>query len=383
VDENFDVLIAGGGPVGSALALAFTSNPLRFALLAGRSFESSNDDVRSIALSHGSRLILERLGVWSALAQAATAILHITVSQRSGYGRATLSAEEANVPALGYVVAYSALQRALAAELAARGVNVIAGSLHERLAANGEHVTVSIDNSEHRLAARLLAIADGGHRFETRESRTHDYRQCAVACNVLSERPHQNRAYERFTNNGPIALLPYGEGWSLIWTTRTALAQQLAALEDDAFCRALEQNCGPSMGRFRAPGPRSLFPLSLRVASRATAARTVLVGNAAQTLHPVAGQGYNLGLRDAWELARNILRHYADDPGCVNALNAYFSQRRFDRTATILFTDTLIRLFCNDIPLLGPARSPSLAALDVIAPAKKFFVRRMMFGARG
>jgi 2-octaprenyl-6-methoxyphenol hydroxylase len=166
-----------------------------------------------------------------------------------------------------------------------------------------------------------------------------------------------------------------------VWTTRPARATQLAALDDVRFCAELRAAFGATLGAFRALGPPQVFPLKLKFAHRPAASRVVLVGNAAQSLHPVAGQGLNLGLRDAWELA--LATRDARDPGAPAVLNAYFSERRFDRTATILFTDTLIRLFSNDIPLLEPLCGAGLSALSGIPPAKNFLARRMMFGVHG
>jgi 2-octaprenyl-6-methoxyphenol hydroxylase len=200
---------------------------------------------------------------------------------------------------------------------------------------------------------------------------------------VVSEQSHQNRAYERFTPEGPLALLPNANHWSLVWTASPEHAQELAALSDRDLCRRLQNAFGNAVGAFTAAGPRQVFPLALKYALRPVAPRTVLIGNAAQTLHPVAGQGFNLGLRDAWELSRAIVARGEEDAGARELLNRYFSQRRFDRIATILFTDSLIRLFCKDIPLLNAARGCGLTAFGAISSAKNFLARRMMFGTRG
>ncbi len=385
MDDRFDIVIAGGGPVGAALALGLRDSGLNLALLDARAPGAAIDDARTIALSHGSGLILDRLGVWTALAIAATPIHHISISQQRGFGRAELSAAEAGVPALGYVTGYAALQRALTAELDRSAVQVMAGCAVQAVSgdANSAVVTVDCRGTQQQLAARLVAIADGGTQLNIAHVKTRDYRQSAVVCDVVSEQSHQNRAFERFTLEGPLALLPTARGWSLVWTARPEHAHELATLDDAEFCRRLQAAFGGAVGAFTAAGRRQVFPLALKYATRPDAPRTLLIGNAAQTLHPVAGQGFNLGLRDAWELAHAILAHGASDPGASTLLNAYFSQRRFDRTATILFTDSLIRLFCKDIPLLDHARGSGLAALGGIPPAKSFLVRRMMFGARG
>jgi 2-octaprenyl-6-methoxyphenol hydroxylase len=378
----FDIVIAGGGPVGSALALGLCDSGYKIALLEARTPQAPVDDGRTLALSHGSRLILDRLGVWQALAAAATPIRHITVTQQRGFGRVELRAAEAGVPALGYVANYALLQRTLAAALDTRGVQVMTGQAVQEVSSEGA-AAVAIADTGLRLAARLIVIADGGARLNIAHVKTRDYHQSAVVCDIASEQSHRNRAFERFTPQGPLALLPAAHGWSVVWTAQPARAQQLAALDDAGFCRQLQEAMGGSLGAFSAPGARAIFPLALRYATRPVAPRTLLIGNAAQTLHPVAGQGFNLGLRDAWELARAVTTHAGKDPGGSDLLNSYFSQRRLDRIATILFTDSLIRLFCNDIPLLSAARGLALTTLGIFPGVKNFLARRMMFGARG
>lgn len=378
-------MIAGGGPVGSALALGLRDSGLSVTLIEARVPGTVVDDTRTIALAYGSRLILERLGVWLALAPDTTPIHRISISQQRSFGRTELSADEAEVPALGYVTGYAALQRALMGALERTAVRVLAGCTVQAVRgdANGAVVSVDASGTREELATRLAAIADGGAQLDIAHVRTRDYRQSALVCEVVSEQLHQNRAFERFTPDGPIALLPTARGWSLVWAVQPERAQQLAALDDAEFCRRLHAIFGSAAGAFTAAGRRQVFPLALKYATRPVAPRTLLIGNAAQTLHPVAGQGFNLGLRDAWELARVILARGECDPGGSELLNEYFSQRRLDRIATILFTDTLIRLFCKDIPLLNGARGLGLAAFGVFPAAKNFLARRMMFGARG
>ena len=380
--ERFDIVIAGGGPVGAALALGLRGSAHRVALLDARLPDASANDARMIALSHGSRLILERLGVWQSLPDL-TPIRHIEVTQQRHFGRAGLSAVDAGVPALGYVASYVALQRALIAALAGGAAEVMAGCAARELSGVADESAVTVDCAgvTRQLAARLIVIADGGEGLQLAHVNERDYGQSALVCDVASEQPHQNRAFERFTPDGPLALLPTDRGWSLVWTARPGRARDLAALDDSGFCAELRATFGASLGAFRVLGKRQVFPLVLRYAQRPVTPRAVLVGNAAQTLHPVAGQGFNLGLRDAWELV--LATRDARDPGDQAILNTYFSQRRFDRTATILFTDTLIRLFSNDIPILGRLRGVGLAALSGMAPAKNFLVRRMLFGVHG
>ena len=380
--EHYAIVIAGGGPVGAALALGLRASAQRVALLEARPPAAAHADARSIALSHGSRLILERLGVWEAL-PAVTPILAITVSQQQHFGRVELSAAQAGVPALGYVASYTGLQRALMGALADSAVEVVNGAVARDLRAGAHEATLDVDcaGAPREFAARLVALADGTHGVGLAAVEERDYCQCALVCDILTELPHHNRAFERFTPHGPLALLPTARGSSVVWTVNPSRARELAALDDARFCSELYAAFGSGLGNFAIDGARQVFPLRLKYARRPVAPRVVLVGNAAQSLHPVAGQGFNLGLRDAWELATRV--RDAPDPGEPATLNAYFAQRRFDRTATILFTDTLIRLFSNDIPMLNASRGAGLALLAGLPPVKNFLVRRMMFGARG
>ncbi|MDB5812718.1 MAG: Ubiquinone biosynthesis hydroxylase, UbiH/UbiF/VisC/COQ6 family [Betaproteobacteria bacterium] len=382
MSEPYAIVIAGGGPVGAALALGLRDSSHRVALLESRAVDTVTDDTRVIALSHGSRLILERLGVWQALRDV-TPIQTITVSQQRRFGRVELTAAEARVPALGYVASYAALQRTLMSAVTGGGVDVLSGCTAREFNSTADHATVTVDDDgvTRHLLTSLLALADGGESLRLAPMEERDYRQSALVCDVISEAPHENRAFERFTPQGPLALLPTPRGWSLVWTARQARANALAMLDDAQFNAELQAAFGNLLGALRVSGARQLFPLKLKHARRPGAPRVVLIGNAAQSLHPVAGQGFNLGLRDAWELARAV--RDAHDPGDPLRINTYFGERRFDRTATILFTDTLIRLFSNDIPLLDRLSSAGISALAAIPPAKNLLVRRMMFGAHG
>jgi 2-octaprenyl-6-methoxyphenol hydroxylase len=381
---TFDIVIVGGGPVGAALALGLRASPYKVALLEAQAGDVLRDDARRLALSHGSRLTLDRLGVWQRL--PVTPIQRITVSQQNAFGRVELSAEEACVPALGYVAGYAALQQALAGALANSSVQVVSGCIARAVDSDSRSATVQAERAGTplELAARLVVVADGAARLQLAHVKTRNYDQVAVVCELKSERPHRNRAFERFTRAGPIALLPCAHGWALVWTADADRASELSAISDSAFCAQLASALGAraEFGEFFAPGRRQVFPLVLKYATRPAASRTILIGNAAQTLHPVAGQGFNLGLRDAYELARLLIAD-AGDPGSREVLNSFFTQRRLDRFATILFTDSLIRLFSKDIPLFAPLRGAALAALSGFAPAKNFLARRMMFGLRG
>jgi len=379
---DYDVLIAGGGPVGAAMALALRGG-CSVALLEARAEGAMPPDPRPIALSHGSRLILERLGVWEAL-QPVTPIARIHISQRGGFGQVELDAQEAGLPALGYVVDYSRLAGQLS-KLRPGVCDYFSGASVLTLGTEPDAACVDyqLGTTVSRATARLVAVADGGALAGVTQARTRDYRQAAVTAQVASARPHQNVAYERFTPEGPLALLPSGERLALVWSTTPARAQQLCMIPENEFLQNLQRAFGQRLGAFEASSPRAWFPLTLKVAASLPVPRAVALGNAAQTLHPVAGQGFNLGLRDTWELASAINASAREDIGAPQMLAAYAARRRLDRGGGIWFTDILVRLFSNDIGPLKLARGLGLALLGAVPPAKDVVVRRMTFGARG
>lgn len=378
--SDHDVLIVGGGPVGAALALALRGSGLALGLLEPRAPRAAADS-RPIALSHGSRLILERLGVWEGLA-GATPIERIHVSQREGFGRVGLDARQAHVPALGYVLDYGELAGALARALDAGGGAHLIRATAGALEGGTEEAVVRFADGSGRASAALLAVADGGALPVARQ-RVRDYGQAAVTARVSCSVPHRNVAYERFTPEGPLALLPTGRALALVWTTAPERARQLCELDEAGFLAELQKGFGSRLGSFTAAGTRSWYPLALKIADHIAEPRTVVVGNAAQTLHPVAGQGLNLGLRDAWELA-SLVRHCDRVRiGAPELVRAYTARRRLDRGGGIFITDTLVRLFSNESTALKLARGAGLAALGAFPPARDFVARRMIFGARG
>ncbi len=375
------MVVIGGGPIGCALAAALGRRGIDTLLLEARAQPAAASDARTLALSWGTRLILQRLGAWEAL-QAPTAILSIHVSQRAAFGRTELHAEEVGLPALGYVVAYSDLHRSLLEQARLAGVQVREGSTALDIDAGSDCTRVSIDAAA-PVSGRLAVVADGGASLAkaagTRVASV-DYRQCAVVGLVRTAQPPRNRAYERFTGEGPVALLPHGDEYALVWSCTPAVAPLLTALDDDGFIARLQNHFGDRAGRFLAVRDRTSFPLVLRFAWNTVMHRTILVGNAAQALHPIAGQGFNLGLRDAWDLCEILGADPTADPGDPALLSRYRRARRGDRIAGIALTDALTRLFSNDFTPLACARGIAVASLDLFPPAKHSLMRRMIFG---
>ena len=397
MNANCDIVIIGGGPVGAALALALRDSGLRIHLLEARKAEHASADTRALALSYGSRLLLARLGVWSELANISP-IRAIHISQKHSFGRTFLRATELGVPELGYVMPYADLQAQLQAALqqppspnpspaCGRGeccylTDAVVTQLHH--SADAATITYQHAGQEHTLTARLAVVADGGKLLEAAyPPQVHDYGQSAVIAHVTCSHFQTDTAFERFTMQGPVALLPFGEGYELVWTAAHNAAQDMLQWSDADFCARLHQHFGDRAGEFLSVGKRACFPLRLKRAPGITLPHTVLLGNAAQTLHPVAGQGFNMGLRDAWELAQEILDSLPEAIGSEAMLGAYRRQRRMDHSGGIHFTDGLVRLFSNDLPLCNSARGTSLSVLDCLPGAKKFVARRMMFGANG
>ncbi len=379
--EHVDIAIVGGGPIGCALALALADSGRSFALLEARDVLDSRDP-RAIALSQGSRLILERLGVWPALADRVTPIQTIHVSQRGGFGQTRLTAQEAGVPALGYTVEYGDLYRALAQTLPQSGAHVLTGTRVNAVApaAVCGLVTYAQAGQARALTARLIVLAEGGQSLPAAGARK-DYGASAVVCSVRTSRPHAHVAYERFTPEGPIALLPLHDAYALVWTTPGDQVATRLAWDEAAFLAALQAAFGERQGRFLTAGPRAAFPLRL-AAAPSPRPGVVRVGNAAQTLHPVAGQGFNLGLRDVWKLAEAIADTAREDLGSAAFVANHQARRRWDVGGGIAMTDLLVELFSNDWTLLTQARGVALTLLDALAPAKRLFARKMMFGAQ-
>ncbi len=376
-------MIVGAGPVGAALALAIADADLDVVALDARAQGDTLRGDRSLAISHGGRLILERIGVWPRLAtqrHAVTPITTIDISQAGGFGVTTLTAEEQQVPALGYVVSYRALTHALDAALATTRTTVRYGAEAVTVEATPDRAEVTLRDGS-TLHTRLAVVADGTGAAVAGVRRTRrDYGQVAVVAKVGTRRPHAGVAYERFTPRGPMALLPEGERYGLVWTLPPADAERALALPEVAFLAELTRHFGARRDDFTTVAERRSFPLALEYAQPAVTHRCVLVGNAAQALHPIAGQGFNLGLRDAFELAQVVNTAPPHALGTHAFVARYAARRGADRRAGIAFTDGLARIFAVDHALVRWPRGIGLALLDALPPAKRAFTRAMLFG---
>jgi 2-octaprenyl-6-methoxyphenol hydroxylase len=386
---DYDILVVGGGPVGATLALGLRGYGHSVALFEARSPNAGMRDPRTLALSQGSRLILEYLGVWPELAPHATPITTIHVSQRGRFGRTILRASDEQQEALGYVLSYADLSAALDRALAdSPEIAVSYGARAQALEIGHDCAIVSVEDDKiNKLSARLAVIADGGRSLNElpgMKRETKEYPHSALVGHVECELPHGNIAYERFTPLGPVALLPKGErGFALVWTADPAAAERLCAMPELEFLEELHRHFGDRVGNFLEIRARATFPLRLSTLRPVVGPHLAVIGNAAQTLHPVAGQGFNLGLRDAWELAGIARNIPSEAVGGSDMLKQYQSGRRMDTGSGILFTDFLVRTFSNDIPGLGAVRGAGLAMLEMLAPARHFVARKMSFGAKG
>jgi 2-octaprenyl-6-methoxyphenol hydroxylase len=389
-NSSVGIVIVGGGPVGATVALALAKQGIASTLLEARSQGAAYPDGRALALSYGSKLILERLGVWQAIAPKATPINTIHISQKGSFGRSILRAHEHQLPALGYVVAYGVLSAALdQALLAAEHTQLIYQTEVTHITPSSDSALIDYKQNQQaqQLSCALAVLADGGRSLQeiaglTREVK--EYGHDALVTKVQAQLPHQHVAYERFTSKGPVALLPNGETeFSLVWTGKQAEIQPLLDLDDATFLKQLHAHFGDRVGQFLSVGKRLSFPLKLATLKPSTAPHLAVIGNAAQTMHPVAGQGFNVGLRDAYELAQQIAATPVERWGDAAMLQTYQQGRQVDTQRGLLFTDFLVNIFSNDIIGLSAIRGLGLGLLDVVVPLKQKIVSKMSFGSHG
>jgi len=389
---QYDVAVVGGGMVGASFALALAATPLRVILIESVAPDSRTQpsfDERTTALGNASRRIFQALGVWERIAPQAAAIRAIHVSDAGRFGFARLDAREQGIEAFGHVAANRVIGAALWERLCG------CARIERRVPARVEAVNLSADRVDlllhvsertERVAACLVVAADGAESKVRRaagiDARVKEYDQVALVANVRADRSHGGTAYERFTSSGPIALLPLHDGsYTAVWARSPDEAEEALQLPDDEFLRELQRYFGWRAGRFVRAGARGSYRLSLSRAAAAVGPRSVLIGNAAQALHPVAGQGFNLGLRDAAVLAEVLAEACAGsgggefDPGSPEVLARFAAQRAADRRGVVGFTDGLVRLFGDSRGPVSLARDLGLLLFDLTPPAKRALAR--------
>ena len=382
--------------VGASLACALGGKALRIAIVEAVPYQAASQpsyDDRAIALSFGTHRIFQSMGLWPELAPHATAIKHIHVSEQGAFGVTHLHNTEENVEALGYVTTARDIGRVLVRRLnSLDNVDVISPAKFTDIHISDSWATASVEKESHVLSlqCKLLVAADGGQSTSRQllgvATTKTDYAQSAVITNISTQQPHNNVAYERFTPKGPVALLPMsddennGHRSAIVWTQPSDAVESVLALGESEFLRSLQTSFGNRLGKFLKVGQRSVYPLYLMQAQEQVRPRVVLIGNAAHTLHPIAGQGFNLGLRDVAALAETIVSaHYEHaDLGELGRLQQYAQWRETDHKRMIELTDSLVRLFSNHVPLLQAARTGGLLALDSLPPAKHWLAKHTM-----
>ena len=385
--NDCDVLIIGGGLVGASLACALEGSAFSVRIVEAHPLQSSSQpsyDDRTVALSWGSRCILEGMGLWEALADRVEAIRTIHISDRGHFGATRIRHHEEQVEALGYVAENRVLGDVLYRRLQRNDSLVLhcpAALTAIEQQADGVIATIEEGGGARKIRSRLLVAADGVVS-QVRDllnigSSTQDYGQCAVVANVTPGYKHGNVAYERFTDQGPIAFLPMtANRCSVVWTVPAKQKETLLALDDDAFLQNLQQRFGFRLGRLLKTGRRQAYPLKLIEATQVVRNRVVVVGNAAHSIHPVAGQGFNLALRDVAMLTEMI--SMAKDPGDAGMLQSYIEQREADARRVYRFTDSLVKIFSNDSAPLGHLRAAGLIAVGLVAPLRHQLARQSM-----
>ena len=402
---DYDLIIIGGGLVGASLACALSGSSLRIAIVEAFPFKSDDSeyqpafDARSVALSYTSKQVFEGMGLWSSINKlGVAAIKKIHISDRGHAGITRLNAEDENVDALGYVVETRVIGKALFEDLKKqKNITLIAPAKLKNfdLSLNSASVIIETGNEgdvkEMILSAKLLVAADGGDSVVRRLSgvriKQRNYEQSAVIANIATNLPHNNRAFERFTDSGPLALLPMAateteaNRYSLVWTINSSDKDDMMSWDDETFLNKLKERFGERAGEFINVSKRHVYPLSLMRAKEHVRERLAIIGNAAHSLHPVAGQGFNLGLRDVAALSQVIIdaeRAGNMDIGLLTTLHTYADWRKRDHIQTAMATDSLVRVFSNNILPLAALRNLGLLVVDVVPPLKKVFARHAM-----
>ena len=390
MQHEYDLLIVGSGLAGNCLALALKDAGFRIAIIEANTraqLHASPAGDRALALAAGTVMMLDTLGVWQGIKHAATPIQHIHISDRGHFGKTRLSAQKEHIDALGYVIAARDIETYVANLVINAGIDIIAPARVAGLISGDQEICVNIKQNDQsqNLSAKLLVGADGGlssvRQLLNINQLITDYGQTALITSVKSTIPNNNTAYERFTSSGPLALLPISKNeCAVIWTRSHEDADTLMLGREADFLVELQQCFGFKLGELTLTAPRRAFPLSLIRAEQMVAGRAVIIGNAVHQLHPVAGQGFNLGIRDVIQLAEMLIKQHEQnkDIGEADFLNAYAVSRKKDHDWTIGFTDTLIKIFANEWLALAAARNIGLTLLDHIPAAKTLLTQHAM-----
>lgn len=390
MQQDYDLIIVGGGLAGNCLALALKETGLRIAIIEAQTAEQhyhSPAGDRALALAAGTVHVLEALDIWSGISDKAEAIKHIHISDRGHFGKTRLSAQKENVAALGYVITARDLETHLANLIQQTNIDLLCPARLVGLMSSDREVNVSLKrgNDSLSLSAKLLVGADGGNSSVRKllniEQHVTDYGQTALVTTVKSALANKNTAFERFTDSGPLALLPIDKfHCSVVWTRKHEDAQGLMLGNEADFMDELQNCFGYKLGKLTLTAPRRAFPLSLIRADAMFSGRAVIIGNAVHQLHPVAGQGFNLGLRDVVQLAEMLIAQHKieNDIGAAVLLKSYVQSRQKDHDRVIGFTSTLVKIFSNDWLALAAARNIGLTLLDHIPVAKALLAKHAM-----
>ncbi len=390
MQNEYDLIIAGAGLAGNCLALALKNSGLQIAIVETCSREELRNSPigdRALALAAGTVQLLEMLGIWSNIASKATAIKQIHISERGHFGKTRLSATEQGVEALGYVIQARDIEEHVADLVAQTHACQYYGARVAGLISGQDAINVSLkqQGKSLNLSAQLLVGADGGQSTIRRlleiPQKITDYAQTAIVANIKTALPHQNTAFERFTPFGPLAILPgYGKNSSLVWTRNHEQAEALINCGETEFLAELQSCFGYRLGALQLVSPVRAFPLSLIRAESMISDRCVIIGNAVHQLHPVAGQGFNLGIRDVAHLAEILIEQSKtyQDIGDSKLLNAYVKKRKSDHDKVIGFTDNVVRIFSNDFVALSAIRNTGLILLDHLPAAKRLLIKHAM-----
>ncbi|RQW63762.1 2-octaprenyl-6-methoxyphenyl hydroxylase [Vibrio viridaestus] len=388
--KTYDVVIVGGAVVGGTLALSLSKlskSTLSIAVIEAHSFDPSVQggfDGRSIALSLGTHDLLKRFGLWSEIKPFATPISHIHVSDRGHAGMTDISAESLLVPALGYVVELADIGNVYQKQIGqSNNIDFYCPESISELVQRQDYVSVTLSSGV-EITSKLVVAADGTGsqccQLLKLERQYLDYGQTAIVANVTTSAPHQGKAFERFTDEGPVALLPMSEGrMSLVWCVKPERVERLCSLNDSDFLSDLQERFGWRLGKFEKVGTRHCYPLGLSVREHTVSHRFAVVGNASQTLHPIAGQGFNLGIRDVATLLEEVIGHEAEiDKGCYSILSRYQERRAPDQQETIRLTSSLVHLFSNSFFTAQFGRNIGLMIADNVPGLKQPLIRRTL-----